>query len=218
MTIKSFTFNPFQTNCFICHENGEAVIVDPSCAHADEVQQVLKYIESESLEVKHLLLTHGHIDHIFGCKAMVEAFGMKFKMHASDAPLLEEAPAHARMFGTTIDAPPAPETFLQEGDTVEFGDTIWSILHTPGHSPGSICFVDEMNGYVIAGDVLFYNSIGRTDLWQGSLPTLMRSIFQKLMTMEDDVQVYPGHGPATTIGRERAFNPFLIEYGDASAE
>ncbi len=218
MTVKSFTFNPFQTNCFICHENGEAVIVDPSCARPDEVAQVLQYIESESLEVKHLLLTHGHIDHIFGCKAMVEAYGMTFKMHAEDAPLLEQAPAHAQMFGTSIEMPPAPGAFLQEGDTISFGDTTWSILHTPGHSPGSICFVDEKHGFVIAGDVLFYDSIGRTDLWMGSLPTLMRSIFQKLMTMADDAEVYPGHGPATTIGRERISNPFLIEYGDVSLE
>lgn len=218
MTIKSFTFNPFQTNCFICHDGGEAVIVDPSCVQPAEIEQVQRYIDAQNLVVKHLLLTHGHIDHIFGCAAMVEAYGMKFKMHPDDEPLLREAPAQARMFGTAMDQPPAPDASLHEGDTLSFGNVTWSILHTPGHSPGSICFVDEANGYVIAGDVLFYNSIGRTDLWMGSLPTLMRSIFQKLMPMDDAVKVYPGHGPATTIGRERTANPFLIEYDNPTTD
>lgn len=212
MTIKLFTFNPFQTNCFICHENGEAAIIDPSCYQESEVSQVLEYIESEGLTVKHLLLTHGHIDHIFGCQAMVDAFGMGFKMHVADEPLLEQAPAHAQMFGTSMKMPPMPASYLKEGDLIELGDAVWSILHTPGHSPGSICFVDETNNFVIAGDVVFYDSIGRTDLWQGSLPTLMQSIFQKLMALDDAVELYPGHGPATTVGRERVSNPFLVEY------
>ncbi len=217
MTIKSFTFNPFQTNCFVCHENGEAAIIDPSCYQDDEVGQVLDYIKSEQLTVKHLLLTHGHIDHIFGCSAMVDAFGMPFKMHREDEALLEQAPLHAKMFGTSITAPPLPEEFLTEGDHIEIGDAVWSILHTPGHSPGSICFVDEANNFVIAGDVIFLDSIGRTDLWKGSLPTLMQSIFQKIMRLDDGMQLFPGHGPATTVGRERVSNPFLIEYGDSFA-
>ena len=214
MTVKSFTFNPFQTNCFICHDAGEAAIIDPSCYQEQEIEEVKRYIESEGLTVKHLLLTHAHIDHIFGCKALAEAYGMGFKMHASDEPLLAQAPMHAQMFGTNIEQPPPAAGFLTEDDTITLGNTTWQIIHTPGHSPGSICFVDEANKFVIAGDVIFYNSIGRTDLWQGSLPTLMRSIFQKIMPMEDDVTLYPGHGPSTTVGRERVSNPFLIEYGD----
>ncbi len=214
MTIKSFAFNPFQTNCFICHENGEAAIIDPACYEDHEVAEVLNYIEANGLTVRHLLLTHGHIDHIFGCQAMVDAFGMGFHMHASDEPLLEQAPAHSQMFGAPMALPPMPEKHLKEGDTIELGNSTWNVIHTPGHSPGSVCFVDEANGFVIAGDVIFSDSIGRTDLWQGSLPTLMKSIFQKLMVLDDGVKLYPGHGPATTVGRERVSNPFLIEYGD----
>ena len=107
------------------------------------------------------------------------------------------------------------EANLNEGDVITLGDATWSILHTPGHSPGSVCFVDKSSNFVIAGDVIFYDSIGRTDLWQGSLPELMKSIFQKLMPLDDGVQLFPGHGPSTTVGRERTANPFLIEYGDS---
>lgn len=213
MKIQSFTFNPFQTNCFVCHEDGEAAIIDPSCQHTSEIETLLEYIKTNELTVRHLLLTHGHIDHIFGCQAMVDAFGMGFKMHLADEPLLEEAPMQAKMFGVAMDKPPMPAAYLNEGDTISLGSSTWSIIHTPGHSPGSICFVDEANQFVIAGDVIFNNSIGRTDLWQGSLPTLMESIFQKVMTLDDAVKLYPGHGPDTTVGRERISNPFLIEYG-----
>ena len=212
MTVKSFTFNPFQTNCFVCHEKGEAAIIDPSCQHTSEIETLLDYVKANKLSVRHLLLTHGHIDHIFGCKAIADAFGMGFKMHQSDEPLLEQAPMQAQMFDVTMEKPPMPAEYLDEGDTISLGDSTWSIIHTPGHSPGSICFVDDANGFVIAGDVIFYNSIGRTDLWQGSLPTLMQSIFQKIMIMDDAVKLYPGHGPATTVGRERTSNPFLVEY------
>ncbi len=218
MNIKAFTFNPFQTNCFVCHNNGEAVIIDPSCHEEAEVQEVLQYISFQGLKVKHLLLTHGHIDHIFGCQAMVDAFGMGFQMHMADEPLLEQAPMHAQMFGTSMAQPPAPDSFLTEDNLISFGGVKWSILHTPGHSPGSICFVDKTHGFMIAGDVVFYDSIGRTDLWQGSLPTLMQSIFQKIMPFEDSMQIFPGHGPSTTVGRERVSNPFLIEYGGAAQE
>ena len=113
------------------------------------------------------------------------------------------------MFGVSIEPPPETSSFLADGDVVEFGRVRFQVLHTPGHSPGSICFYDEPSRAVIAGDVLFQGSIGRTDLWRGSLPELMRSIFEKLVPLGDDVQVHPGHGPDTTIGRERESNPFL---------
>ena len=209
MTIKSFTFNPFQTNCFVLHDGQEAIIIDPSCHTKRETEEVLGYIDVEGVEVKHLLLTHGHIDHIYGCSALAEAFGDGFKMHREDLPLLEKASEHAAMFGTHIEGPPPPADFLAEGDAIHFGDRTLEILFTPGHSPGSICFLDNQEGILIGGDVLFYDSIGRTDLWRGSLPELMASIYQKLMVLPDDTKVYPGHGPETTIGRERLFNPFL---------
>ena len=126
---------------------------------------------------------------------MVDAFGGGFLMNRADIPLLEQAPMHAQLFGTAMDVPPPPIGYLEEGNRIAFGETEWDILYTPGHSPGSVCFYDEKNRFVISGDVLFYDSIGRTDLWQGSLPVLMRSIFQKLMPLDDDVRLFPGHGP-----------------------
>ena len=209
MTLKSFTFNPFQTNCYICHDAGEAVIVDPACYEPAEVQQVLDYIDEQNVRVKRILLTHAHIDHIFGIDTLVERYGLGYEMHRADLPLISQAPVHAQIFGTQMDEPAQPAGFLEEGDTVSFGGVSWSVLLTPGHSPGSICFYDAENGFVISGDVIFYDSIGRTDLWQSSLPALMESIFQKIMVLNDEVALYPGHGPATSVGRERIQNPFL---------
>ncbi|HMB92974.1 MAG TPA: MBL fold metallo-hydrolase [Rhodothermales bacterium] len=211
MYVKSFTFNPFQTNCYICHDAGEAVIIDPSCHTEAERQQVLNHLDAHDLTVRHLLLTHGHIDHIFGCKAFAEHFGMSWQMHRADVPMLKRSQEQAMLFGVPLEQPPMPETFLDEGDTIAFGEVTWDVLYTPGHSRGSICFHDVRGDFVIAGDVLFAGSIGRTDLPGGSMPELMRSIFQKLIPLGDSTQVYPGHGPATTIGHERQSNPFLVD-------
>ncbi len=209
MTVHSFTFNPFETNCYVCHDAGEAVLIDPASHTPGERQQVLDYIEQEKLTVKHLLLTHAHIDHIFDCAFFAEHFDLGWQMHRADLPLLRASEEQGRLFGMPFPAPPEPQGFLGEDDVVRFGGAEWHVLHTPGHSPGSICFYDEANRFVIGGDVLFNGSIGRTDLWMGSLPQLMASIYQKLLPLGDAVTVYPGHGPATTVGRERETNPFL---------
>lgn len=210
MNVRSFTFNPFQTNCYVLDSNGEGVLIDAASSDPTEHAEIERYIETEGIELKHLLLTHGHIDHIFGCKHLSETFGLSFKMHATDKPLLEHAEQQAMLFGVPFDIPPTPTEWLQEGDIIEFGDATLQVLYTPGHSPGSISFFDPDVRQVFSGDVLFAGSIGRTDLWQGSLPVLMESIFQKLVPLGDDVIVYSGHGSATTIGEERATNPFLL--------
>lgn len=209
MQVQRFTFNPFQTNCYVCSSGSDAVLIDPSCATTDEFAVLEQYLGERDLTVRHLLLTHAHIDHIFGCAHFAEAFGMGFQMHREDLPLLSGAEEQARMFGVEIDPPPAPSNFLSEEDVIEFGDVSLAVLYTPGHSPGSICFYDEASRAVISGDVLFQGSIGRTDLWRGSLPELMRSIFERLLSLGDEVRVHPGHGPDTMIGRERVSNPFL---------
>jgi len=210
MIVKRFTFNPFMTNCYVCHDDGQTAIIDPSASMPGECKAVTDYIETKGLSVKHLLLTHAHIDHIFGCAYFSVRYGLRFQMHADDVPLLEWASDQAALFGLDVTPPPAPdETFLDEDDTIQLGRDTWHVLHTPGHSPGSICFHDAENKTVISGDVLFQGSIGRTDLWQGSLADLMTSIHQNLMTLDDKTVVYPGHGPETTIGRERKTNPFL---------
>ncbi|MEM1127504.1 MAG: MBL fold metallo-hydrolase [Bacteroidota bacterium] len=209
MTIHTFTYNPFQTNGYICHDQGEAVVVDPSCHTPAECEAVQRYLKEHDLTVRHLLLTHGHIDHIFGCQFFVDRYEQSFQMHRADLPFLQHAPDQATMFGLRMDPVPVPTRFLHEGDILSFGNTTWTVREAPGHSPGSVLFHDEARGYVIAGDVLFQGSIGRTDLPMGDLPTLMRSIHDQLLTLDDDVAVYPGHGPHTTIGRERRYNPFL---------
>ncbi len=211
MTVQAFTFNPFQTNCYVAHDAGEAVLVDPSCQAEHERRVVLDYLEAHDLTIRHLLLTHAHIDHVFGCAFFAGHVGLPWQMHRADVPLIRRSQEQAAFFGVPLEPPPVPETFLEAGDTIRFGAAAWTVRHTPGHSPGSVCFCDAEGGFVVAGDVLFAGSIGRTDLPGGSMPTLMRSIFEQLVPLGDDVTVYPGHGPATTIGRERRTNPFLTQ-------
>ena len=210
MTVQSFTFNAFMTNCYVCHNGGEAVLIDPSCATDSERQQVVDYIESHDLAIRHLLLTHAHIDHIFGCAFFSERYGQRFQMHAAERPFIKQAEQQAQAFGVQIDPPPVPDTFLDEGDTVSFGGVTFDLLHTPGHSPGSICFVDAAGDQAITGDVLFQGSIGRVQgLPKTSRFHLMQSIAEKLLPLGDETTIYPGHGPSTTIGHERRSNPFL---------
>lgn len=211
MHVRGFTFNPFSTNCFVCHDGGEAVVVDPACSTEAETRQVLEYVDDEGLRVTRVLLTHAHIDHVYGCRALADAFGTAPWVHRDDAPLLAAAERQAQIFGVRMERPPEPAGFLSEGDEIEVGAARWKVIHTPGHSPGSVSFVDEEGGFVISGDVLFMDSIGRTDLWMGSLPILMRSIFERILSLDDATTVYCGHGPATTVGRERRENPFLLE-------
>lgn len=209
MIVHSFAFNPFLTNCYILSEGGEGILVDPSCQRPSEIKAVLDYLTKQDIQIRQILLTHAHLDHIFGCATLCQALGVGYWLHRTDDPLIKHAQDQAAAYGIPMEPLPAPAGYLSEDDTIALGETKWQILHTPGHSPGSICFFDASNRFVVSGDVLFQDSIGRTDLWQGSLPTLMTSIFQKLIPLGDDVVVYPGHGPQTTIGRERLQNPFL---------
>ncbi len=209
MTVKPFVVSPFAENCYVCHDAGEAVLVDPGTATDAERRAVEDYVTRNGLTVRHLLLTHAHLDHIFGCAHFARVFGMRWRLHPDDLPLLDGAELQARAFGVELERPPAPDATLAEGDEIRFGGATWEVLHTPGHSPGSVCFYDRTNGLVIGGDVLFQGSIGRTDLWGGSMPTLLASIREKLFVLPDETTVHPGHGPATTVGQERRTNPFL---------
>lgn len=213
LTVQPFVVSPFEENCYVCHAGGEAVLIDPGTATAAEREAVLDYLARHDLVVRHLLLTHAHIDHIFGCAFFARHFGMRWRMHADGLPLLEAAEVQAQMFGVALERPPAPDATLEEGEIIAFGGAAWRVLHTPGHAPGHVCFYDEAHAFVIAGDVLFQGSIGRTDLPGGSMPELLASIRSKLLTLPDATVVYPGHGPATTIGRERRSNPFLAGGG-----
>lgn len=214
MTVQSFVVSPFAENCYVVHDGAEAALVDPGTATPAERQTVLDYVEAAGLRVRHLLLTHAHIDHIFGCAFFAERFGAGaehggWQLHRADLPLLEHAPVQAELFGVRIGPPPAPTHFLEEGEAIPLGKGAFTVLHTPGHAPGHVVFYNEADGFVLGGDVLFQGSIGRTDLWEGDYDTLLTSIRTRLLMLPDDTVVYPGHGPKTTIGHERRTNPFL---------
>jgi glyoxylase-like metal-dependent hydrolase (beta-lactamase superfamily II) len=212
MHVEAFTFNPFMTNCYLCHDEGEAVLVDANCATDDERDEVLDVIDEYDLDVRHLLLTHAHVDHIFGCRFFEDHFDMRFKAHEAAVPFIEQAEEQATAFGVEVDQPSVPTTFLGEEDTISFGTVTLEILHTPGHSPDSISFVHRASDQAVTGDVLFQNSIGRTQgLPETSRAQLLDSITDKLLPLGDDMTIYPGHGPETTIGRERQQNPFVKE-------
>ncbi len=210
MTITPFTFNPFSTNCYLVESAGELVVVDPSNQSEEEHKRLIEEIEGREATLKRILLTHAHIDHIFGCARLSDHFNVGIEVHASERVLLQRGEVQASMFGVELESPPEPVATIEPGSSITFGDVVWDVLHTPGHSPGSVSFVDHDARLVIAGDVLFAGSIGRTDLWQGSLPVLMESIFSQLVPLGDDFRVLPGHGPETTMGRERTSNPFLV--------
>lgn len=211
MTIKAFTFNPFQENTYLVYdETKEAVLIDAGCLMDDEKEQLKRYIVENKLVLKRLLNTHLHLDHQFGNRYVSETFGVKPEACKEDEFLLENVVAQARSFGFAVDEEAQPlGGYIVENQEIEFGDSKLKSLHVPGHSPGSMVFYSEDNSVIFAGDVLFKSSIGRTDLPMGDYATLISNITKKLMTLPDSTVVYSGHGPATTIGHERKNNPYL---------
>lgn len=208
--VHSFTFNPFSENSYILSdETGECVIIDPGCHNSTEEQELTAYITEKGLNPVKLLNTHCHVDHVFGNLFVAEKWKLGLEMHELDVPVLESFAKVCQMYGFSGGPQPAPAHFLKEGDTVSFGKSTLKVLFTPGHSPGSVCFYSAGDKFVIGGDVLFQNSIGRTDLPGGDYATLEKSIRTQLYTLPEDVTVYPGHGPATVIGYEKRNNSFV---------
>ncbi len=209
--IKVFTFNPVQENTYLLYnEQNECIIIDPGC-YADEEKDALKsFINLNKLEPKILLNTHCHLDHVFGNKFIAEEYKLTLKTHPLEKSILELAPASGLMFNLPFDNYQGEIIYLEEGDKVILGDDELEVIHAPGHSPGSICFYCAKQQFIIGGDVLFQNSIGRTDLPYGSHEELLKNIKEKLFKLPEEVIVYPGHGPATTIGAEKRGNPFLM--------
>lgn len=190
-------------------ETKEALIIDPGCYTQPEKEELAKFIVETGLKPVKLLNTHAHIDHVLGNNFVAGKFGLKLEMHEADVDLLRSAPVYGQMWGIKPEASPEPSTFLTEGDVVLFGNSKLDVLFTPGHCPGSITFFSSAEKFAIVGDVLFYGSIGRTDLPGGNHELLISSIREKLFPLGDDMVVYPGHGPSTTIGFEKQHNPFL---------
>ncbi|MDX1477599.1 MAG: MBL fold metallo-hydrolase [Saprospiraceae bacterium] len=210
MRVTFLTFNDFAENTYVLSDDsGECIIVDPGCNSDAEEKRLDALIRQNALTPVRLINTHCHLDHIFGINYVQDQYGLKLEVHPDEQQLLAYAVPIAGMYGMSLDPIPPAEILIEEGDVIRFGETELEVLLTPGHSPGSICLYDRPGQQLIAGDVLFQGSIGRTDLPGGDYDTLIKSIREKLLVLDDEVTVYPGHGPPTTIGAERRTNPFL---------
>lgn len=209
LTIRKFEFNPFQENTYVLYdETGECVVVDPGCYEKDEEAELDDFITSHGLKVKMLLNTHCHVDHVLGNWYVKTKYGVKLFIHPKDEVVLRAAKVYAPNYGMHHYHETEPDGFLNENETIRFGNQELKILFVPGHAPGHVAFYDDKTRQLISGDVLFYNSIGRTDLPGGNYDTLISSIHQMIFTLPDDVVVYPGHGPQTSVGFEKRTNPF----------
>jgi glyoxylase-like metal-dependent hydrolase (beta-lactamase superfamily II) len=208
--IKGFTFNPFQENTYLLSApNRDTILIDPGCYTLSEEEILYEYIQSHELNPVLLLLTHAHLDHILGNHWAHHALGLRPQMHALDLPDLQRLEAYAPLFGVQAKASPDPEKFLNHGERIQWAGPEIQVMQAPGHSPGSLCFYVPELHCIISGDVLFEGSIGRTDLPGGDYTTLIHSILSVLMPLPEMTTIYPGHGSATTIARERENNPFL---------
>ncbi len=209
LNVAKFTFNPFQENTYVVHNGSEAIVIDPGCSDASEEGALEGFLSDNALTPVRLVLTHAHIDHILGNAWVHKRYGLLPELHAADLPLLKGGPRQASMYGVPMSPSPDPERFIVEGDTIKLGADALTVLFVPGHAPGHIALFCEAQHFLIAGDVLFMNSIGRTDLPGGDTDTLLGSIREQLFPLGDEVKVYCGHGPDTTIGHEKRSNPFL---------
>jgi hydroxyacylglutathione hydrolase len=210
ISIKKFTFNPVQENTFIAYdETGECVIIDAGCYFENERQELDRFITEKQLKPVRLINTHCHFDHIMGITHCRIKYKLQFEIHSDEASLVEDAASHGDLFGIPVEAIDAPDAFFKEGDQLTFGNSYLQVIESPGHSPGGVVFYNAEQKILIAGDVLFYGSIGRTDLPGGSYERLVGNIKSKLLTLPEETVVYCGHGPETTIGFEKKNNTFL---------
>jgi hydroxyacylglutathione hydrolase len=210
INVHYFAFGPFQENTYILwDETKECIILDPGNNNNSENKKLSAFISEKQLTPKRLILTHAHIDHINGNKYVFDTYDLLPEVHKDDVYFIEKHLATANMYGIPAEQSPMPKAFINEGDIISFGNSSLNTLHTPGHSPGSISYYNLEDKFIIGGDVLFYGSIGRTDLPLGHHDTLIKSIKEKLFPLGDNMKVYSGHGMPTSIGFERMNNPFL---------
>lgn len=211
MEVKQFIFNPFQENTYLLsNEAKECIIIDPGTLFEQERTTLINYIKQNGLRLTHILLTHLHLDHIFGCKALYDEFGVLPKANKEDEFLLDIYPEQMRMFGLMNNEKTVPlKGYLSDGDKIPFGNETIEVIHTPGHSQGGLCFYVPQERTIFSGDTLFQCSIGRTDLPGGDMEQILHSIQYEIMGLPEFTTVRPGHGPETTIEFERANNPYL---------
>jgi hydroxyacylglutathione hydrolase len=211
LEVKSFAFNPVQENTYVVYSERDACcIIDPGCYFGNERRALEEFISEKELTPKYLLNTHCHLDHVFGNQFVQERYSLTLHLHKKEEEVLAFAPKAGREWNMPFENYRGELAFLVEGDRILIGKDELQVLFTPGHSPGSICFYSLQQQFIISGDVLFRLSIGRTDLPGGDHQTLLASIRTNLFSLPDEVIVYPGHGEPTTIGFERAHNPFLL--------
>ncbi len=210
LKIHKLTFNPFQENTYIvADETGECVIIDPGCSNAKERLSLQNTISAFGLKPVKLLNTHCHIDHFPGNKFVCDTYNLLPEFHETEWEVMHAALDYQDFFGFKLEPSPRPAKFLNEGDVVSFGNTSFTCIFTPGHCPGHLSFYSEKEQVIFSGDVLFYGSVGRFDIPGADGKVLFETLTTKMMALPDTVKVYAGHGPETTIGRERATNPYL---------
>ena len=211
ISVQSFTANPYQENAYVLFdESNECIIIDPGTYTSQEQNELSHFIESSQLKPVRLLNTHCHIDHVLGNAFVHSMYGLLPEFHSLELELLHAIPGYAPQMGIRYELSPLPETFLPETGNITFGQSSLELIFAPGHSPGHLCFYSPADNFLIGGDVLFYQSIGRTDLPGGNHQQLLDNIKHKLFNLPTDCVVYPGHGPSTQIGFEKAHNPFLL--------
>jgi hydroxyacylglutathione hydrolase len=205
--LEMLTVGPFQENCYIVGDEatGEGALVDPG----DEAARIALAVEQTGLEIGRIVITHAHIDHVGAVATLVDEYACPVLMHAEAEPMLQQLPTQAMMMGLRFGKVPAVDGHIEDEEILDVGGLRLRSLYTPGHAPGHLAFYVESEGLVLSGDALFAGSVGRTDLFGGDMALLMRSINKRLLTLPDETRVLPGHGPETTIGDERAHNPFL---------
>jgi glyoxylase-like metal-dependent hydrolase (beta-lactamase superfamily II) len=209
-TIRSFVFSPIQENTYVLHNAaGDALIIDPGCYFDEERRQLEEFVTDKKLQPRFLLNTHCHLDHVFGNRFVHERYGLTLHLHEKEKKVLEFAPTSGLMYNMPFDNYAGNLNYLSGGDTLFEGEDQLLVIEAPGHSPGSICFYCAAQSFIISGDVLFRNSIGRTDLPGGNHQQLLESIRKQLWVLPENTVVYSGHGEPTTIGEEKAGNPFL---------
>lgn len=213
LKIKTFAVNPIGENTYVVSDDTrEAVLIDCGMFSTEEKNRLAEYVEQEQLAIRHILCTHGHFDHLFGCPFVAERYGVLPELHPDDWPLYDRMAEQVRDFigiSYTVKMP-SVGTCLHEGDVISFGNHKLTVLHTPGHSPGGVVYYCAEEEVLFSGDSLFRFSIGRTDLPGGDHRTLVEGLTSKVLTLPESTTVYPGHGPVTTVGDERRANPYLI--------
>lgn len=212
MQVATFTFNEFSENTYVLFdETKQCAIIDPGCHRASEQAELVNFITQQNLTPTLLINTHCHIDHVLGNAFVAKKYNLPLHLHKNELETYRDTDRWAKMFGMVVEEIPEPQVYIDETNTLQFGNTTLQILYTPGHSVASLSFYETQTKQLISGDVLFYQSIGRTDLPGGNFDTLINSIRTKLFVLPDETVVYSGHGPKTTIGFEKMNNPFLSQ-------